>query len=65
MGVKASAARRQVDTDMGGTAASTAGVGRPALDAPTSIGEQLQVLDGLTLEQTGSFLDRFGQTVPW
>ena len=55
----------QVDTDMGSTAASTAGAGRPPLDAPTSIGQQLQVLDRLTLEQTGSFLDRFGETVPW
>jgi len=46
-----------VKTDMGGSHA--------ALEPAESASGLLQVIDGLTLEDSGSFLDHAGKTMPW
>jgi len=46
-----------VATDMGGPGA--------ALEPPESVRGMLNVVDGLTPAQSGSFLDHTGATVPW
>jgi NAD(P)-dependent dehydrogenase (short-subunit alcohol dehydrogenase family) len=46
-----------VATDMGGSSAP--------LQAPESVSGMIEVLDGLTIDNSGSFIDYAGQTVPW
>ena len=53
-----------VATDMGNSPAATVGA-KPELDARTSITMQLKVIDGLALEQTGTFFNHTGKAVPW
>lgn len=54
-----------VATDMGATAADTLGIDKPSLDAPTSVSCQLKVIDGLTLEKSGTFFNHEGNVVPY
>jgi NAD(P)-dependent dehydrogenase (short-subunit alcohol dehydrogenase family) len=46
-----------VATDMGGSTAP--------LEPPESVRGMIEVLDGLTIDDSGSFVDYSGQTVPW
>jgi NAD(P)-dependent dehydrogenase (short-subunit alcohol dehydrogenase family) len=46
-----------VKTDMGGSGAP--------LGVEEAVAAMVKTLDSLTLDQTGSFLDRFGKPVPW
>jgi NAD(P)-dependent dehydrogenase (short-subunit alcohol dehydrogenase family) len=46
-----------VRTDMGGTGAPTS--------VEDSVSGMIRVIDGLTMEQSGSFLDYRGQKIPW
>ncbi|EIE23424.1 C-signal [Coccomyxa subellipsoidea C-169] len=52
-----------VDTDMGSSASDTLGIDRPPLDTPTSVAAQLKVIDGLTLEKSGTFFNHEGLVV--
>lgn len=52
-----------VDTDMGSSASDSLGIDRPPLDTPTSVAAQLKVIDGLTLEKSGTFFNHEGQVV--
>ena len=54
-----------VATDMGSTAAGTLGIETPPLEAPESISCQLKVIDGLTLEKSGTFFNHEGAVVPY
>ena len=54
-----------VATDMGAGSAAAMNIPGPTLDAPTSIAGMLKVVDGLTLEQTGSFYNHQGKVVPF
>ena len=50
---------------MGNAGADRYGIPRPALDAPTSVKGQLAVIDGLTPEQTGWYVNWKGETMPY
>ncbi len=54
-----------VDTDMGSGAAGMLGVPKPPLTAPTSVAMQLKVVDGLTLEKSGTYFNHEGNIVPF
>lgn len=54
-----------VDTDMGSSATDELGMGKPSLDAPTSITAQLKVIDGLTPEKTGTYFNHEGNVLPF
>jgi short-subunit dehydrogenase len=54
-----------VATDMGSTATGTLGIEAPPLEAPESISCQLKVIDGLTLEKSGTFFNHEGAVVPY
>ncbi|KAK9905692.1 hypothetical protein WJX75_004687 [Coccomyxa subellipsoidea] len=54
-----------VATDMGSSSAAAMKIAGPGLDAPTSIAGMLKVVEGLTLEQTGTFYNYQGNVVPY
>ncbi len=54
-----------VATDMGTTASVSVGIERPPLDTPTSVAAQLKVIDGLKLENTGTFFSHEGKVLPY
>ena len=54
-----------VATDMGSSSAAAMKIDGPGLDAPTSIAGMLKVVEGLTLEQTGTFYNYEGKVVPF
>ncbi len=55
-----------VATDMGLAAADAVGAKEgPSLTAPTSVAGLLKLMDGLTLEQSGSFNDYEGNAMPY
>jgi hypothetical protein len=49
---------------MGSGASSVTGA-KPDLDAHTSISMMLKVIDGLSLDQSGTFYNHTGKVVPW
>ncbi|BDA47289.1 Uncharacterized oxidoreductase C663.09c [Coccomyxa sp. Obi] len=54
-----------VDTDMGSSATDGLGIEKPPLDPPTSVGMQLKVIDGLTLEKSGTYFNHEGNGLPF
>lgn len=54
-----------VDTDMGSGAAGMLGMAKPPLTAPTSVAMQLKLIDGLTLEKSGTYFNHEGNIVPF
>jgi hypothetical protein len=50
---------------MGSSSAAAMKIAGPGLDAPTSIAGMLKVVEGLTLEQTGTFYNYQGNVVPY
>jgi NAD(P)-dependent dehydrogenase (short-subunit alcohol dehydrogenase family) len=54
-----------VKTDMGNSPVSVIGGTGPELEPPASIGGMLSLMDGLTIEQTGSFFNYEGKIVPF
>lgn len=54
-----------VATDMGNTATDALKVDRAPLTPRESVSFQLEVVDGLTLENSGSFFNHQGNVVPY
>jgi hypothetical protein len=50
---------------MGNAGADRFGVPRPALQVPTSVAGQLKIIEGLTPEKTGTYINYAGEVLPF